>query len=117
MIQGTGIDIVHVPRITKLMDEHGARFLEKILSQEEIEKMPAANREHYTAGRFAAKEALVKAAGTSFSFSGVSVFNTDDGKPYFSGGITDQTASDEKIHLTISHDTDYATAFVIIEKI
>ena len=116
MIKGTGVDIVNVPRITKLINEHGSRFLEKILSPEEIEKMPSASREHYAAGRFAAKEALVKAAGTLFSFSGISVLNTDDGKPFFSGGITDQNASDEKIHLTISHDTDYAAAFVIIEK-
>lgn len=116
MISGTGVDIVHVPRITRLMEEHGERFLKKILSEDEISRMPAANSELYAAGRFAAKEALVKAAGSSFDFSEVSVYNDDEGKPYFSGGTAERITGNNKIHLSISHDTDYAVAFVIIEK-
>jgi len=117
MITGTGVDIVHVPRIKKLMDEHGERFLEKILTPEEIKAMPQANKDLYTAGRFAAKESLVKASGKTFSFSSVSVMNEASGRPYFTGAYIEEFTGRVKVHLSISHDTDYAAAFVVIESL
>ena len=115
MIRGTGIDIVHVARIRKLMDKHGERFLKKILSAGEIALMPGVNADLFTAGRFAAKESLVKACGKTFSFSALSVLNESSGKPYFSGDALIQISEGATIHLSISHDTDYAVAFVVIE--
>ena len=114
MITGTGIDIVNINRIKKSLAEHGDRFIGKILSIQEIEKIPAAGKNEYTAGRFAAKEALVKAAGESFQFSRITILNDENGKPCFTE-IPD-ILKDKKLHLSISHDTDYAAAFVIIEE-
>ncbi len=113
MITGTGIDIANINRIKKSIDEYGDRFISKILSFQEIENIPHARRDEYIAGRFAAKEALVKAAGISLQFSSITILNDENGKPF----ITDipESLKDKKIHLSISHDTDYAAAFVIIE--
>ena len=117
MIKGTGVDIVHVKRIRKLMDEHGGRFLGKILSSEEIELVPEAGADLYVAGRFAAKEALVKSSGRQFSMNKISVLNESSGRPYFQGDALSGISGEGTIHLSISHDTDYAVAFVVIEKV
>lgn len=117
MIKGTGVDIVNVARIRKLMDEHGERFLGKILSVEEISRIPQAGADLYVAGRFAAKEALVKSSGAHFRMSSVSVLNESSGSPYFSGDSLDEISGGGTIHLSISHDTDYAVAFVVIETV
>lgn len=117
MIKGTGTDIVNAARIRRLMDEHGERFLKKILSGDEIKLVPEVNSELFVAGRFAAKEALFKSSGVKFSMNSVSVLNESSGKPYFSGEPVNKISGGGTIHLSISHDTDYAVAFVVIESI
>ena len=114
MIAGTGIDIVNINRIRKNLNEYGEKFIAKILSEKEIRKIPPAGKEEYIAGRFAVKEALVKASGLTLTFSNISILNDENGKPY----IAEITGSlvNKKIHISISHDTDYAAAFVIIEE-
>ena len=114
MITGTGIDIVNINRIKKNLAEHGDRFIVKILSGEEIKKIPAAGKEEFISGRFAAKEALVKASGISLSFSNITILNDDKGKPYVAE--VPDILKDKKIHISISHDTDYAAATAIIEE-
>lgn len=115
MIKGTGVDIVYAARIKKLIDEHGDRFLKKILSGAEIRLIPRAGSDLFVAGRFAAKEALFKSSGIKFSMSMISVLNDSSGKPYFSGDSITEISGGGTIHLSISHDTDYAVAFVVIE--
>lgn len=114
MITGTGIDIVNIRRISKSIDEHGMRFIEKILSRAEIEKIPAVKKEEYIAGRFAAKEAFIKAAGMFIQFTGITILNDDRGKPFLAA-IPSDNIDPLKVHISISHDTDYAAASVIIE--
>lgn len=114
MITGTGIDIVSINRIRKNIKEYGDKFLKKILSEDEITIIPAPRREEFTAGRFAAKEALVKASGLSFSFSDISILNDGNGKPFLK--TVPENLENKKIHISISHDTDYAAASVIIEE-
>lgn len=114
MITGTGIDIVSIDRIRKNLTEHGNRFIEKILSEEEIKKIPSSGREEYIAGRFAVKEALFKASGTVLSFSRITVLNDVKGRPYIAE-IPD-VMQNKKVHISITHDTGYAAASVIIEE-
>jgi holo-[acyl-carrier protein] synthase len=115
MITGTGIDIVNISRITKGIEEHGQRFIEKILSPEEIAKIPAAGKEEYIAGRFAVKEALVKAAEMPLPFTGITVLNNEKGKP-FVATVPSERINLSRVHISISHDRDYAVASVIIEE-
>lgn len=114
MITGTGIDIVNINRIRTSIEKHGERFVEKILSHGEIEKIPPARKAEYIAGRFAAKEALVKAVEMPLPFTGITILNNDSGKPYIAE-IPYEKNDLSNIHLSISHDSDYAVASVIIE--
>lgn len=117
MITGTGIDIANIGRITKLLDEHGQRFISKVLSHEEIKSIPGARAAEYIAGRFAAKEALAKATEKKFTLTRISVINDSKGKPCFTGDFFANELAGMNVHLSITHDTDYAAAFVIIESI
>lgn len=121
MILGIGTDIVKLKRIAALHKKHGSLFLSKILSPEEMELLPK-NWLPFAGGRFAAKEALVKAlGGREFSFSDISILNEANGKPVFGGvdiiaPIVKVSAAKLNICVSISHEQDYATAVVIIEK-
>lgn len=115
MITGTGIDIVNIERIKKLLDEHGDRFIAKILSPDERSSIPEVRKDEYIAGRFAAKEALAKATDKQFTLTNVSVINDSKGKPFFAGDFFASELAGSRVHLSITHDTGYAAAFVIIE--
>jgi holo-[acyl-carrier protein] synthase len=74
----------------------------------------------FLAGRFAAKEALYKAAGAAnFGFQDATILNDDKGRPYLAQsrvcfetiGLDSRTAA----HISISHERDYAVAFVVLE--
>ncbi len=68
MIIGSGVDVIEIARIERVLDERGDRFERRVFSAAEIEdcrqtRRPAA---HY-AVRFAAKEAVMKAVGTGWA--------------------------------------------------
>jgi holo-[acyl-carrier protein] synthase len=68
-IVGLGMDATEVTRIAETVDRYGARFLNRVFTEEEIayclrRKHPAT----HLAGRFAAKEAGMKAIGTGHAF-------------------------------------------------
>ena len=124
MIAGIGTDITDVARIAaKIRQERG--FRELVFSPAEIEycEMKKSSAEHY-AGRFAAKEAFLKASGIglqrSFELHQIEVVNDESGKPGFRLSGTFLRLQDENqwksVHLSISHIESVATAVVIIEK-
>jgi holo-[acyl-carrier protein] synthase len=121
MITGIGTDMVLISRIEKLHKKYGKRFLDRVLSREEIEHLPAQNPGNYIAGRFAVKECLVKALGDrAFSFNEVSVLNDEKGRPYIANprvlfGTDQENSIILRIHVSISHEKDHALAFVVIE--
>ena len=68
MIVGTGIDIAEVDRIAACIERFGRRFLERVFTADEIRYCESkANKAERYAGRFAAKEAGMKAIGTGWS--------------------------------------------------
>jgi holo-[acyl-carrier protein] synthase len=86
MIIGLGSDIVDVRRIAKVIERHGARFLDRIYTPAERTKAERrANRVETYAKRFAAKEACAKALGTGFRrgvfWRDLGVVNLPGGKP------------------------------------
>ncbi len=118
MIKGIGTDITDISRIKKLMDEHSLKFLNKVLSMEEIKIIKGDSPEYFVAGRFAAKEAIVKALGESFDFSQLSILNDTKGKPYVANPeIIFPGTKNTILHISISHEKSHATAIAIIEKI
>ncbi|TSB44609.1 holo-ACP synthase [Alkalicoccobacillus porphyridii] len=112
MIQGIGIDIIELSRIEKAL-KRNPRFEERILTIAEREKAatkPQTRKIEFIAGRFAAKEAFVKAVGQKgISWKDIEILNQKDGKPIMTGPTSGI------IHVSISHSQAYATAQVIIE--
>lgn len=124
MIAGTGVDIVEVERIAKVIGKQNG-FLEKVFSPDEIvfcetKTNPA---EHYAA-RFAAKEAFLKATGkgllAGLELHHIEIIQDDFGKPHIrlSGAFQELFVENEwqKIHISLSHVQAMACAFVVIEK-
>ncbi len=121
-ILGVGTDIIEIERIKNDIDRFGARFLDRLFTAEEQKYcLQHKESEKNFAGRFAAKEALVKAIGTGFregiSWLDIEILNDPHGKPHIevSQRIMDWT-SPSQFFLSISHCREYATAVVIWSK-
>lgn len=122
MLTGLGTDIVEIRRIREMVERHGDRFLERCFTPAEI----AWARRHRDdairfAGRWAAKEAVVKVLGTGFvrgiSFQDIEVLPLDSGQPavHLSGGalaVAEQQGIVD-VRISISHCEDYAVATAI----
>lgn len=124
MIAGIGIDLIEVARVKKLTDRDD-KFLKKIFTEKEMAYCRKfKNGEQNFAGRFAVKEAFLKAMGTGWSsglkFSEIETVNDKLGKPEISlYGRTKEVFQSRKLkiaHVSIAHLKDYATAVVVIEE-
>jgi len=124
MILGTGIDIVECLRIAQMIERHGELFITRVFTDHEIEYCSArkAATQHY-AGRWAAKEAVLKALGTGWrrgvSWRDIEIRNDKSGAPTVKlrGGARDvmQAAHIAHMHITISHCRSFAVAYVVAE--
>jgi holo-[acyl-carrier protein] synthase len=127
MIIGLGTDIVEVTRLFEVL-KRTPTFHENVLGNDELKEFSrryAANQKRgvqYLATRFAAKEAFGKAYGTGIvdpiQLTDVQVLNEISGKPYvkLSGKIAELIqAKDYQVHISLSDETEYAVATVIIE--
>ena len=125
MIHGVGTDIAAVARLAALYDKHGKRALEKLLAPAELEAFArATDKGRFLAKRFAAKEAFGKALGIGVAapatLPNVAVEHDDLGKPHFAYAPELAALMRERglvAHLSISDEKDYATAFVVVERI
>ncbi len=125
MILGLGMDLASLPRIRKSLERFGEHFCRRVLSGAELELLPEAPgaRVAYVAGRFAAKEAAVKALGTGFaegiSMLDVEVLRQPSGRPELrlSGAAARraQALGVKSMHLSLSHERDVAGAVVVLE--
>ena len=124
MIVGTGIDITEVERIRATIERFGRRFLERVFTPQEIRYCESkANKAERYAGRFAAKEAAMKAIGTGWSrgvtWQDVEVKRAPGGRPTmaFHGRAAEfaQKLGAVQAHLSITHTEQQAMAQVILE--
>lgn len=125
MICGIGTDIAKVSRFEKWIKESEMieRFFNKKERCKEGVKSEAAKCQHYAA-RFAAKEAFSKALGTGisgFSLQEVYIVNDENGKPILKveGSalkLLEEKFGECRLFVSLSHEKEYATAFVVIEK-
>lgn len=83
---GIGIDLVYVPRIKKLIETYGERFLRKVFTPEEIHyAQNKKNSYQALASAFAVKEAFYKAIGgyPGFRFQDISLLREESkGRPF-----------------------------------
>ncbi len=124
-IVGIGLDLVKIERIRALADRWQERFLERLYTEAERRYcFDRASPYASLAGRFAAKEAVLKAIGTGWSagisWQDIQVLNDGSGKPvaHVQGraGALLQEAGVTDIHISLSHDADYAIAQVVLTK-
>ncbi len=115
-----GVDIVDLDRIEKIYGRYGVKFLQRFLTEEEIAiclHKPQVIAS--VAGRFAAKEAVVKALGTGFAdgvhWKSFEILNDERGRPFvrplcaalFPPGCT--------MKISIAHDRHSAVATALLD--
>lgn len=113
MIKGVGTDIVQISRLTE-------KIAHKVLSAKELEAYNGFNAEsrkrEYLAGRFAAKEALLKALPKEYrniNLTEIVIINDSEGKPR----LESPSFPKMSVVLSIAHERDVAIAFCVLETI
>lgn len=116
MIVGIGVDLVDLARFERAVDRT-PKLRDRLFAESEQDR-PLRS----LAGRFAAKEALIKALGSSdgVHWLDIVVSNSAEGDPRFE--LSGETAAVvkargiDRLHLSMSHDAGAAIAFVIAER-
>lgn len=121
-VLGIGTDIVENLRIAQMIERHGELFLRRVYTPHEIEycRVRKASTQHY-AGRWAAKEAVLKAIGTGWSrgirWLDVEVRNEDGGPPRVTlrGGAlqVSRQAGVAEILISIAYCRSHAVAYAL----
>jgi len=117
---GIGVDLVDVARFERQITRT-PRLRERLFTPDELAQRGRVLSTRSLAGRFAAKEALVKALGDSYDFGWLDIpLLTDElGKPSFElrAGAAEcaETLGVRSVHVSISHDGGSAIAFVVAE--
>ena len=123
MIQGVGIDVVKINRMERIMDRNGERFLNKVFTPNERKYIDIRKRNLATiSGIFASKEAVSKLLGTGIgkvSWREIEVSHDNQRKPFIilhgNAYIRMKEMCINTIHLTITHEREYAIAFTVGE--
>lgn len=122
MIVGVGIDLVQNTRIDKALATHKLKFIEKVLTQKELDaieykKIPTA----HLAGIFAAKEAVIKSLSSylkfSLNFQEIVIKKNTNGVPeiYIQNKRAQKKLASIKLNLSISNEERYSIAISIAE--
>ena len=124
MIVGTGVDLAEVARIRTAIERYGPRFVERIYTPGEIAYVEKkANRYERYAGRFAAKEAGMKAIGTGWKrgvrWQDFEVANLPSGRPtlrlHGEAARIAERMGVKSVSLSITHTAELGMAHVILE--
>lgn len=124
MIRGLGIDLIELARVKRTVERFGERFLKRIYTEGEIAYCHRkANPIPSLAGRFAVKEAAMKALGTGYSrgvwFKRIEVVRHPGEAPtlLFHGAAAERADALGIVRATISitHEREMAAAVVVLE--
>lgn len=121
-IIGIGTDITECLRIARMIERHGELFVDRVYTPEEIHYCQNRKQatQHFT-GRWAAKEAVLKALGTGWvrgiGWRDIEIRSETSGKPavLLHGGAKDvaRRLGVTQILLSISHCRTHATAYAV----
>jgi holo-[acyl-carrier protein] synthase len=123
-IVGVGVDLCEVRRVRELSERYGDRFLERVFTESERARCHGRRRFDCLAGRFAAKEAALKALGTGLShgiaWRDVELVRGESQRPtiqfHRAAAQVHRHLGGGAVHVSISHDGGHAVAVVILEK-
>ncbi len=122
MVEGLGVDVVEIARVSRIVDRWGDHFLKKIFTDREIAYARSRkNSLHHFAARFAVKEAVAKAVATGwrsgFRWKDVEVENDGRGKPtVVLGGAMKTLLEGANIQVSISHSDTVVVGVAIVER-
>ena len=125
MIFRTGIDIIEIDRIKQSIQKYSDRFKKKVFTQKEVDYCHAqADPAKHFAARFSVKEAVLKCFGTGMtggiSWKDIEVDKQKSGQPVLNlhgkGKELFRQLELKHIHISITHDKNYAVAHAIAEK-
>ncbi len=124
MIHGTGIDIISISRIQDSMKKYAGKFEDRLFTTREIDycRSKPDPSKHF-AGRFAAKEAILKSLGTGMAegiaWKDLEILTQESGQPvlHMTGKGKDifDSLNLKQIHISISHDKSFAIAQAVAE--
>jgi holo-[acyl-carrier protein] synthase len=126
MFLNVGVDMVEVVRVQRALEDPkiGQRFRARVYTKREIEYCEGKGRGRYQTygGRFAAKEAVMKALGKGWSsevaWQDIEILPTLGGKPelylHNKTSLLAQELGIQRIALSITHTKHYAVAYVIV---
>lgn len=127
MIVGVGVDLIEVERVRRALEnaKTGLRFRDRVYTEKEIDYCEGREQGRYQsyAGRFAAKEAVMKALGRGWGskvgWLDIEILPTLGGKPEVSlRNKTSIYAQELGIHsfsVSITHTKELAMAYVIAQ--
>lgn len=115
-----GVDIVKVSRIENIYNKYSNKFLDRFFTISEKEYILKKDKIETLAGMFACKEAVSKALGVGIgkklAFKDIEILHNISGKPEVSISsivLENLNMKESSFDISISHDGDYAVAFVI----
>ncbi len=119
VILGLGNDIIEIERIRSSIDNHGYRLISRLFTVKEQDYcLKYKDPIPHFAGRFSAKEAVVKALGTGFgehaSWLDIEIINDKAGKPHVHFSVKlQERLKNTTVQISISHCQLYVTAIAI----
>jgi len=117
-----GIDLVDCPRIEEMIQRHGERFIKRVFTADEQAYAEANKNEvEKLAGRFAAKEAILKLIGTGWrgkiAWTDIEIINNPAGQPEVTLGGEVRKIADKlgikHISVSITHTANFAIASAV----
>ena len=117
-----GIDLVDFPRIEEMVKRHGERFVNRIFTAaEQAYSQASKNGTEKLAGRFAAKEAILKLMGTGWrgkiAWTDIEIVNSPTGQPEVKlSGEVEKIAKKlgiKHISVSITHTGNFAIASAV----
>ena len=112
MVVGVGIDIVEIARIARALRR--PRFTRRILTEHEEAYCTTPAR---VAGRWAAKEAVIKAVGTPMKPHDIEILNDPLGGPHVRIHDPNFDSARLRIYVSITHERTHAAAVAVLERI
>ena len=127
---GVGVDMVYVPQLDNQLQDVASVFVQETFTAKERQyssQNHSGKPQRHLAARFAAKEAFMKAwaslsigkplAYKNPSLKDIEVCNDPYGRPYLLlHGVFQQQLQNYTYRLSLSHDGDYAIAFVVLQE-
>jgi holo-[acyl-carrier protein] synthase len=124
-VVGAGVDLVHVPSFAEQLGQPGSRFPDVFTSGERADVASRGDDPRHWAARWAAREAVVKAWSSALhgyppvlgdeALRDISVACDAWGRPRIVlGGAVSRHLAGFRLDLSLSHDGDYAIAYVVL---